>query len=571
MAKSTQKKVSGADLPTPAHGFFFAIKAWGLRTLRAVKDALAGITRYGREDTWDNAALLGKSSSELWHDKDTAMGLTAGKVHNLRLASAQLDGTVVPAGQVFSFWKQVGRLTKRRRFARGRELREGCIIPTTGGGICQLSNAIYDAAARAGLEIVERHRHTAVIPGSLAETDRDATVFWNYVDLRLRAPFAWQLCVKMNASSLAVSILSSSGAMAPGGSPKQRREPDALGDCTQCGRTDCYLHVGDIPLPERKTWLVTGEEFPEFKAWRAQNIAENDRAVSCTGRTLGARWMNFWSRAWRQYHLYRRHPLPLAQNSRFMRAARFLAKKLKESDTYLIIPQELLPWLQMLGELRGRRYEVLMNALPVSEIERRLDEATAMYPDVFPLTNYRAAVAFTRAEHDALAGACQLISPHAEILRTAGSRGLQLPWILPTPPAINAKGSTDSGDELRIMLAAPSLARKGVYALREALREMPFRTLLMLPPGKPEAPDMWKDLKVDYAVSMADGVARADIVVLPAWIEHQPRGLLLAVALGKPVIATPECGLPTELSWISVAAGDAAGLRQAIIAARNGL
>ena len=402
MAKSTQKKVSGADLPTPSHGFLFATKAWGLRTLRATKNLLAGLKKYRPEEEWNNAAILGKSSSELWRYEDTAMGLTAGKVHNLRLASRELDGIVIPAGEVFSFWKHVGRPTGHRRFALGRELREGCIIPTTGGGLCQLSNAIYDAATRAELEIVERHRHTAVIPGSLAEADRDATVFWNYVDLRLRAPFAWQLIVSMNTSLLDVKILSLGKAALPNGEPNQQRSPDALGDCTQCGRTDCYLHVGDIPLPERKTWMVTGEEFPEFEAWRRENIKGNDKIISCADRDLGARWMNFYSRVCRRYHLYGKHPLPVAQNSRFKRAARFLAGKLDESDTYLIIPQDLLPWLQMSGELRGRRYEVLMNALPISEIERRLDTAITLHPDIFPLTNYRSEAAFTRAEENAL-------------------------------------------------------------------------------------------------------------------------------------------------------------------------
>ena len=74
-----------------------------------------------------------------------------------------------------------------RGFVKGRELREGCIIPNVGGGLCQVSNALYDAALQAGHEIVERHAHTQVIAGSLAEQGRDATVFWNYVDLRFRS------------------------------------------------------------------------------------------------------------------------------------------------------------------------------------------------------------------------------------------------------------------------------------------------------------------------------------------------------------------------------------------------
>jgi glycosyltransferase involved in cell wall biosynthesis len=568
MAKSTQKKVSGADLPTPAHGCLFATKAWGLRMLRAAKNLLAGLEKYKREEEWNNAALLGQSISELWRHEDTSMGLIAGKVHNLRLASGRLDGIVIPAGRVFSFWKHVGRPTRRRRFALGRELREGCIIPTTGGGLCQLSNAIYDAATRSGLEIIERHRHTAIIPGSLAEVNRDATVFWNYVDLRIRAPFTWQLSVSMNTGILAVKILSLSEAILPGGESEQQRAPDALGDCTQCGRTDCYLHVGDIPLPERRTWLVTGEEFPEFEVWRGENIAGNDKIVSCADRGFGARCMNFYSRVCRRYHLYRRHPLPVAQNSRFKRAARFLSRKLDESDTYLIIPQDILPWLQMSGELRGRRYEVLMNALPISEIERRLDKAISLHPNIFPLTNFRAAGIFIRAEQDALAGACKLISPHEEIIRTAGNRGLRLPWIISIPGS-NRKPS--GRGEFRIMLAAPSLARKGVYTLRESLKDIPFRATLVLPPRKPEAPNIWDGLNVEHALSMAEGVTRADIVVLPAWIEHQPRGLLFAAALGKTIIATPECGLPGDILWTSVTAGDVEGLRQAIIAAAHSM
>jgi vancomycin resistance protein YoaR len=57
-----------------------------------------------------------------------------------------IDGVVVPAGGVFSFWAQVGRPVARRGFAPGRELREGCLVPSVGGGLCRLSNALYQAA-----------------------------------------------------------------------------------------------------------------------------------------------------------------------------------------------------------------------------------------------------------------------------------------------------------------------------------------------------------------------------------------------------------------------------------------
>ncbi|MDR3218382.1 MAG: hypothetical protein LBU22_05280 [Dysgonamonadaceae bacterium] len=47
----------------------------------------------------------------------------------------------------------------------------------------------------------------------------------------------------------------------------------------------------------------------------------------------------------------------------------------------------------------------------------------------------------------------------------------------------------------------------------------------------------------------------------PPWVEHQPRGVLQAIALGKPVIATEACGLPDDLPWTPVTAGKAEELK----------
>src|SRR5690606_31561513 len=106
----------------------------------------------------------------------------------------------------------------------------------------------------------------------------------------------------------------------------------------------------------------------------------------------------------------------------------------------------------------------------------------------------------------------------------------------------------------RVLLASSPLARKGALELREALRGLPLQ--LVLPPGAQEAPELWDGIAVVRAPSMADGIAGADVVVLPAWIEHQPRRLLLALALGKPVVASDACGLARDGTWHCVEAGD---------------
>ena len=96
--------------------------------------------------------------------------------------------------------------SRLKGYVDGRELREGCIIPNVGGGLCQISNALYDAALKANFEIIERHAHSQIIAGSLAEQGRDATVFWNYVDLRFRSANAFRIEAKLGKDHLSRKI-----------------------------------------------------------------------------------------------------------------------------------------------------------------------------------------------------------------------------------------------------------------------------------------------------------------------------------------------------------------------------
>ena len=110
--------------------------------------------------------------------------LEAGKQSNVTLATAAFDGLVVTPHRPLSFWRALGRATARRGYTWGRELRGGCVVPTIAGGVCLLSNALFEAAARAGWRIHERHGHSleAVAPPA-GTVPLDATVAWPDVDL----------------------------------------------------------------------------------------------------------------------------------------------------------------------------------------------------------------------------------------------------------------------------------------------------------------------------------------------------------------------------------------------------
>ena len=585
--KSTQKKVSGDPIPSRWDGFLFAIKSFALNGKRCLKDIFTALPRSKPHTDFPNGVLLSQSVSLLrYYDEETALALIDGKIHNIRKAIKRLDGIVIHKGEIFSFWRHVGRLTQAKGYVLGRELREGCIIPQIGGGICQLSNAIYDAAFKAGLEVVERHRHTAVIKGSLAESGRDATVFWKYIDLRLKSSQDWQLQVKMSKDRLTVSIF---------GEKKNAVEEvtehcavSALGDCTQCGRTDCYLHVPNRPADVYKTYLSIEEDWIEFAEWRKKTMRKEDRLISTVQpASFDTRILNIFSKCWRRYYLWlggrelkragklskkdgkyvynwRKYPIPVAHNARFRMIARHFAKKLHYSDTCLVVPQALLLGLYWEGELAGREYDVLMSALPMSEIERQLDEAMERYgfhikngyyeasQELNPcgeagvtLGDFRASKDWIEAEKEALSGASHLITPHRKILEWAGEKGLALDWILPQPIA-----SMPQNDPcFKLLLAGVNLGRKGIFDLRTALRKVDFKYELLLVPSAVESKDFWQGMNVRFVHSIPEGIALCDAVVLPAVIEHNPRGLLLAIASHKTTIASSACGLPKNWNW----------------------
>jgi vancomycin resistance protein YoaR len=80
------------------------------------------------------------------------------------------------------------------------------MIPTIGGGLCQLTNALSRVAHAAGMEIIERHSHSARPDGLFVDGATDATVFWNYIDFRFRTPRRVRLGARLTGTTLVVRL-----------------------------------------------------------------------------------------------------------------------------------------------------------------------------------------------------------------------------------------------------------------------------------------------------------------------------------------------------------------------------
>ncbi|MHB0999601.1 MAG: VanW family protein [Armatimonadota bacterium] len=124
--------------------------------------------------------------------------------HNIRRAVETLDGSVVRPGQVFSFNRTVGSCSAERGYADAPTIVEGKLEESPGGGICQVSSTLYNAALLAGMEVVERNPHSS--PVRSVPPGRDATVVFGGPDLRFRNNLPEPVTIDASVSGDRLSI-----------------------------------------------------------------------------------------------------------------------------------------------------------------------------------------------------------------------------------------------------------------------------------------------------------------------------------------------------------------------------
>lgn len=552
--------------------FVFNLKTFLLSFKRWIHNLQYPIPKLEKTDK-DMPYVLAVSESTLWNPDDNSQNwiLTAGKVENLRIASKRLHGLWVPAGQVFSFWKQVGWPSRSRGYVVGREIREGCVVPTVAGGLCQMSNALYDAALKSGFTILERHRHSKVIKGSLAEQNRDATVKWNYIDLRFKADVDFCIDITMSSDQLIVSFKS-----------MQQRNPsiavaekDALttsllNDCYSCGNTSCFKHAGRADLnPTKVTTFLLGEYWIEYEQYVKSNLKKHDALLlpmhkSKLLKVSRYRWNfdavpykatsftvlgNIFRSRFAKGNIFEKS----IQNDRAL--AQAMSRYIPWQSTHLVLSQNLLPFLEKTGVLGGRTFDVLMTRLPLQNLHERLDYAHRLHPESATLSDFRINKALVLAETSALKRARRVITPHQEIAGLFQNKALQLDWH--TGGVQNLKPQPNAH---KVLFPASALARKGAYELRRLAKELGL-TLVVLGDAQ-EHEGFWKDVSVEKAGN--NPFEEVALIVYPAFVEHQPRFLLKAMAAKIPIIATGACGLPENEYLTLVPIGDYQRLKSAV-------
>lgn len=124
--------------------------------------------------------------------------------HNISLAAKTVNGTILLPGETFSYNGILGNTNKEKGYKVGTAYSGGKVIESYGGGICQLSSTIYNAALYANLEIVERHNHSYAV--NYVPAGRDATVAYGGKNFRFKNNRKYPIKIESNAKNGVVSV-----------------------------------------------------------------------------------------------------------------------------------------------------------------------------------------------------------------------------------------------------------------------------------------------------------------------------------------------------------------------------
>lgn len=115
--------------------------------------------------------------------------LQENKAVNIDLACQKLNGLVIHPGEVFSFWKTVGKTTKKKGYRDGRVIHGNKLRPGLGGGLCNLANTIHLLVLHSPLNVTEFHSHSdALAPdeGKRVPFSAGTSVSYNNIDYRFK-------------------------------------------------------------------------------------------------------------------------------------------------------------------------------------------------------------------------------------------------------------------------------------------------------------------------------------------------------------------------------------------------
>jgi vancomycin resistance protein YoaR len=200
---------------------------------------------------------------------ETIYGGVANRIHNVQLVAHLIDGKLIAPHATFSFNEATGERSAAKGFLVAPVIINGELATGLGGGVCQVSTTVFNAAYEAGLPITARTNHALYI--SHYPLGRDATVNYPDVDLKfVNDTDRWLLLrTFVGADSLSVVLY---------GTPQHRRVETIASPLVAIGK-----------IPVKKTvdaTLKPGEVVVDDPGMPAQKTQVERKVYSASGALL---------------------------------------------------------------------------------------------------------------------------------------------------------------------------------------------------------------------------------------------------------------------------------------------
>ena len=126
------------------------------------------------------------------------------RAKNVEMAAAPIHGYVLLPGDEFSFNNVVGPRTAAAGFLEAPVILHGQLQPGMGGGICQVSTTLYNAALLANMPITKRSHHS--LPVAYAPPGLDATVAFGAIDFRFANAMSTPVIIEARAQRRILTV-----------------------------------------------------------------------------------------------------------------------------------------------------------------------------------------------------------------------------------------------------------------------------------------------------------------------------------------------------------------------------
>ncbi|MCD7855183.1 MAG: VanW family protein [Clostridiales bacterium] len=152
---------------------------------------------YTEEDFQFTSSVIGTYQSTYGTGNDD-------RITNLSVAANKLNGSVIMPGETFSTNEAFSPYTEESGYKYAGAYVNGELVEDIGGGVCQVSSALYNAALMAELEITERYNHSKKV--GYMDYAYDATLAGDVKDLKITNNTNYPIIIKASLENNAVNV-----------------------------------------------------------------------------------------------------------------------------------------------------------------------------------------------------------------------------------------------------------------------------------------------------------------------------------------------------------------------------